>query len=132
LPRIPQTYEPWHRGKYTLPDFIRFLKSWKADENHEPGKQDQYSNTGFIVLRLALERRFKIPFTALMEQRLTQRLAMNATVLPPPPALLSRAVQGYDSDGKPIGSPGEEQSLLWKRTMFLVFYQLCWAFHNNT
>jgi beta-lactamase class C len=112
LPRVPQTYEPWHREKYTLPDFIRFLKSWKADNNQEPGQQDQYSNTGFIVLRLALERRFKIPFTVLMEQRLTQRLAMNATALPPSPALLSRAVQGYDSDGKPIGSPGEEQSTL--------------------
>jgi beta-lactamase class C len=45
LPRIPQTYEPWHRGKYTLPDFIRFLKSWKPDKSHEPGKQDQRSAT---------------------------------------------------------------------------------------
>jgi CubicO group peptidase (beta-lactamase class C family) len=31
LPRVPQNYEPWHRGKYTLPDFIRFLKAWRAD-----------------------------------------------------------------------------------------------------
>ena len=39
LPRVPQNYEERHKGKYTLPDFIRFLKSWKADVDHEPGHQ---------------------------------------------------------------------------------------------
>ena len=24
LPRVPQQYEKWHRGKYTWPDFVRF------------------------------------------------------------------------------------------------------------
>jgi beta-lactamase class C len=38
LPRVPQNYEERHKGKYTLPDFIRFLKSWKADVDHEPGR----------------------------------------------------------------------------------------------
>jgi beta-lactamase class C len=56
LPRVPQNYEPWHRGKYTLPDFIRFLKAWRADANHEPGQQDLYSNAGMVLLRIALER----------------------------------------------------------------------------
>ena len=30
LPRVPQQYETWHRGRYTWPDFVRFLNSWKA------------------------------------------------------------------------------------------------------
>jgi beta-lactamase class C len=38
LPRVSQNYEERHKGKYTLPDFIRFLKSWKADVDHEPGR----------------------------------------------------------------------------------------------
>src|SRR5262249_50285373 len=58
LDRTPHQFEPWHRGPYTLPDFIRYLNSWTADEAHTPGKQDIYSNTGFVLLSLALERRF--------------------------------------------------------------------------
>ena len=27
LPRVPQQYETWHRGRYTWPDFVRFLNS---------------------------------------------------------------------------------------------------------
>src|SRR5580765_8372787 len=37
LPRVPQQYEHWHRGGYTWSDFVRFLNSWKAGPNHEPG-----------------------------------------------------------------------------------------------
>jgi beta-lactamase class C len=62
LPRGVQNYEPWHKGKYTLPDFIRFLQSWKADKDHQPGKQYLYSNVAFVLLRIALERRFNVPF----------------------------------------------------------------------
>jgi beta-lactamase class C len=25
LPRVPQQYETWHKGRYTWPDFVRFL-----------------------------------------------------------------------------------------------------------
>ncbi len=39
LPNRPQEYETWHKGRYTWPDFVRFLNSWKAGPNHEPGKQ---------------------------------------------------------------------------------------------
>ena len=54
LDRSPHQSEPWHRGPYTLPDFIRYLNAWKADEAHIPGKQDIYSNSGFVLLALAL------------------------------------------------------------------------------
>ncbi len=109
LPRGVQNYEPWHKGKYTLPDFIRFLQSWKADKDHQPGKQYLYSNAAFVLLRIALERRFNVPFATLMHQRLTQRLAMSSTALPLPAALLSRAVQGYGAKGRPVGVPGRSR-----------------------
>ena len=50
LDRSPHQSEPWHRGAYTLPDFIRYLNAWKADEAHIPGKQDIYSNSGYVLL----------------------------------------------------------------------------------
>jgi beta-lactamase class C len=108
LPRVPQQYETWHRGRYTWPDFVRFLNSWKADSKHEPGQQYLYSNAAMVLLRVALERRFNTRFATLMHQRLTGPLGMTSTALPLPRDLLGRAVQGYGSSGRPIGRPGME------------------------
>jgi beta-lactamase class C len=108
LPRVPQQYETWHKGRYTWPDFVRFLNSWKAGPNHEPGQQYLYSNAAMVLLRVALERRFSTRFSALMHQRLTGPLGMTSTALPLPRDLLGRAVQGYGPQGRPIGKPGME------------------------
>jgi beta-lactamase class C len=108
LPRVPQQYETWHKGRYTWPDFVRFLNSWKAGPNHEPGQQYLYSNAAMVLLRVALERRFNTRFSALMHQRLTGPLGMTSTALPLPRNLLGRAVQGYGPGGKPVGRPGME------------------------
>src|SRR5438477_4525613 len=93
LPRVPQQYEHWHRGKYTWPDFVRFLNSWKADPKHEPGRQYLYSNAAFVLLRVVLERRFNTRFTNLMRERITGPLGMSSTALPLPRGLLGRAVR---------------------------------------
>src|SRR4029453_6951831 len=39
LPDHPGQYERWHRGRYTWPDFVRFLNSWKPAGKHEPPTQ---------------------------------------------------------------------------------------------
>ena len=106
LPREPGQYETWHRGKYTLPDFIRFLNEWQADPQHEPGQQDIYSNLAMILLRLALERRFNEPFATLMKERITGPLGMDSTALKLSPAQRARTVQGYGPLGRAIGQPG--------------------------
>src|SRR5437773_9309750 len=108
LPNRPQEYETWHKGRYTWPDFVRFLNSWKAGPNHEPGQQYLYSDAAMVLLRVALERRFNTRFAALIHQRLTGPLGMTSTALPLPRDLLGRAVQGYGPMGKPVGKPGEE------------------------
>ena len=118
LHRVPQQYETWHRGQYSLPDFIRYLNAWQADDGHTPGKQDIYSNTGFVLLALALQRRFDMPYAKLLEQRLLAPLGMTSTAMPVPrgnargqlaPEFRRRAVQGYNADAKPVGEPGNEQ-----------------------
>src|SRR6266516_519354 len=58
LPDHPGQYERWHRGKYTWPDFVRFLNSWKADPKHEPGKQYLYSDTAMVGAPLPLHFRY--------------------------------------------------------------------------
>jgi beta-lactamase class C len=106
LPPYPN--ERGHRGKYTWPDFVQFLNSWRADPKHEPGKQYLYSDTAMVLLRVALERRFKTRFAALIHERITGPLGMNSTALPLPRDLLGRAVQGYGPTGQPMDRPGEE------------------------
>jgi beta-lactamase class C len=108
LPRVPQQYETWHKDRYTWPDFVRFLNSWKTDPKHEPGQQYLYSNAAMVLLRVALERRFNTRFAVLMHQRLTGPLGMTSTALPLPRDLLGRAVQGYGPAGRPVGRPGME------------------------
>jgi beta-lactamase class C len=118
LHRTPQQYEPAHRGAYKLPDFIRYLNAWNADDAHAPGKQEIYSNTGFVLLSLALQRRFNTPIAKLMDARLLSPLGMSSTVMPVPtanargqlaPAFRRRAVQGYNFDAQPVGEPGNQQ-----------------------
>jgi beta-lactamase class C len=112
LPRTPN--ERGHRGKYTWPDFVRFLNSWKAGPNHEPGKQYLYSDAAMVLLRVALERRFNTRFAALMRERITGPLGMKSTALPLPRDLVGRAVQGYGPAGRPVGRPGEESEGTFK------------------
>ena len=108
LPNRPGEYEKGHRGRYTWPDFVRFLNSWKADASHEPGKQYLYSDSAMVLLRIALQRRFNTPFAQLMHERVTGPVGMTSTALPLPRDLLGRAVQGYNPQGHPLGKPGME------------------------
>jgi beta-lactamase class C len=119
---LPQDHPPWPEKTFTLPEFIATLNAWTSDKDHEPGKQMVYSHAGFVLLHLALERRFGVPFHELMTQRLFKPLGLRSTTLPMasadaklnprgeiPEALARHAVQGYSEDGTPIGAPGNLQ-----------------------
>jgi beta-lactamase class C len=111
-------YPPWPECCYTLPDFIRALNAWTPDRGEEPGKQHIYTHAGFVLLQLALERRFGTPIGDLIYRRVLKPLGMTSTTVPErgangrgelTPALMRRAVQGYSEDGDPIGGPGDQQ-----------------------
>jgi beta-lactamase class C len=123
---LPQDHPPWPEEQYSLPEFFRTLNAWKADGQHQPGKQHMYTHAGFVLLHLALERRFGRPLSELLDQYITKPLGMASTALPQhginprgdlDPALKRRAVQGYDENGRPIGKPGNIQGYyLWPGT----------------
>ena len=107
---LPQDHPPWPDWGYTLPEFIRTLNAWKADKT--PGQQHLYTHAGYVLLHLALERRYGTPIDELIEQRLLRPLAMTSTVLPRQddsargrlaPEHKRRAVQGYSEGGEPLG-----------------------------
>jgi beta-lactamase class C len=119
---LPQDHPPWPSPdqSFTLPQFIALLTAWTADAEHEPGRQVIYSHAGYVLLHLALERRFGMRFDQLMAQRLIRPLGLSSTTLPVPsanpeqnprgeipPLLVRRAVQGYAADGTPFGMPGD-------------------------
>jgi beta-lactamase class C len=114
---LPQDHPPWPDRGYTLPEFISTLNAWKAQK--EPGRQHLYTHAGFILLQLALERRYGLPIDEQIEQRILRPLGMTSTVLARdpdgprgqmPPELAQRAVQGYSDEGEPIGKPGDQTS----------------------
>jgi beta-lactamase class C len=115
---LPQDHPPWPAAHFTLPKFLRQLRNWKIDKDHERGKHYIYSHAGFMLLHVALERKFGMPYGTLLDRRLLRRLDLASTTLPLrgantvgllAPPLKVRAVQGYSGSGKPIGKPGNMQ-----------------------
>ena len=115
---LPQDHPPWPPAHYTWPKFIRYLKRWKIPADHQRGKQYLYSHAGFLLLHVALERRFGVPYARLLEQSLLRPLNLSSTTLPRrganltgvfAPSLKRRAVQGYTGKNEPIGKPGNVQ-----------------------
>ena len=113
---LPQDHPPWPDWGYTLPEFISTLNEWKADK--PPGMQHTYTHGGYILLQLALERRYGTTIDELIEQRILRPLGMTSTTLPrgdeSPRGHLSpeekrRAVQGYADDGTPVGEPAAKR-----------------------
>src|SRR5262245_36510286 len=114
---MPQDRAPWPEAHYTLPAFLQHLKTWKLPKDHQQGKDYIYSHAAYMLLHVALERRFGMPYTELLNQRLIRPLGLASTVLPPhrnsmaqlPPALMQRVVQNHDEHGKRVGKPGNVQ-----------------------
>jgi beta-lactamase class C len=103
---LPTDHPPWPDYRYTLSEFFRVLNTWTPDQGQEPGKQHLYSHAGFVLLQLALERRFAAPISELMRRRLFDPLGLSSTAVPErgsdgraelPPALMDNAVQGYSA-----------------------------------
>jgi len=111
---LPTDHPPWPTEHYKLADFIRVLNAWTPAPGEAPGRQRTYTHAGYVLLQLALERRFKMPIGELFAQRMLNPLGMTHTVLPENPHKgshppLPGAVQGYGEDGQPIGVPGNQQ-----------------------
>ena len=115
---LPTDHPPWPDYRYSLSHFLRDLNTWTPSGGQEPGKQHIYSHAGYVLLQLALERRFATPIAQLLEQRIFKPLGLLSTSIPATgvdgraqlePAFMARAVQGYSVDGNPIGAPGDQQ-----------------------
>lgn len=116
---LPTDHPPWPNASYSLGEFLDMLNAWTPAHGEEPGKQRIYTHAGYVLLQLVLERRYGMPIGALIEGRILKPLGMSSTLVPErgpdnraimSAQFMQRAVQGYSADGKPIGSPGNQQS----------------------
>jgi beta-lactamase class C len=116
---LPTDHPPWPDESYSLAEFLHVLNNWVPQAGEEPGKQRIYTHAGYVLLQLALERRYGLPISQLIDSRILKPLHMDSTLIPQrgpdnraimKPALMQRAVQGYSADGMAIGSPGNQQS----------------------
>jgi beta-lactamase class C len=116
---LPTDHPPWPNASYSLPEFIDMLNAWTPHHGEEPGKQRIYTHAGYVLLQLALERRYGLPIAELVKARILAPLGMHSTLIPErgrdkrsvmPSDLLQKAVQGYSDHGVPIGPPGDQQS----------------------
>jgi beta-lactamase class C len=116
---LPTDHPPWPNASYSLSEFLDVLNAWTPEHGEDPGKQRIYTHAGYVLLQLALERRYGMPIAALIENRILKPLRMDSTLVPErepdnravmSAQFMQRAVQGYSGEGKPIGSPGNQQS----------------------
>jgi beta-lactamase class C len=111
---LPADHPPWPTQGYSFDQFIAVLNAWTPLPGQRPGASHTYTHAGFVLLQLALERRFGTPIGRLLEERLLKPLGMTQTILRERTAdgaqmPLPGAVQGYGDDGAPIGAPGNQQ-----------------------
>jgi beta-lactamase class C len=115
---LPSDYPPWPERRYSQAEFFAMANAWTPDKGQQPGKQHIYTHTAFMLLQLALERRYGTPIGELIERHLLRPLGMTSTVFGTrgadgrgelTPALMPRAVQGYTKEGEPMGAPGDQE-----------------------
>jgi CubicO group peptidase (beta-lactamase class C family) len=69
---------------------------------HEPGTRYLYSNIGYAMLGVALQRAAGEPFTQYVEKRIVAPLGMTSTAFEPDASLRARIARGYVMEnGKP-------------------------------
>lgn len=116
---LPTDHPPWPDQSYSLAEFVSMLNAWTPQAGEEPGKQRIYTHAGYVLLQLALERRYGRPIGELIESNILRPLGMNSTLVPERGSdnraimsaeFMQRVVQGYSDRGMAIGPPGNQQS----------------------
>jgi beta-lactamase class C len=115
---LPTDHPPWPTQHYWLQGFYDALNAFVPQNGEAPGRQHIYSHAGYILLQLALERRYGRPIAEVIGHGVTGPLGMTSTIVPErgaddrammSPEFMARTVQGYSFASAPIGRPGNQQ-----------------------
>ncbi|UPG91488.1 beta-lactamase family protein [Luteibacter aegosomaticola] len=92
-------------------DFLRDLHHTTLQS--KPGDEERYSNAGFMLIGVGLERVYHAPYATLLDQRILSPLGMASTTLRLSPALAAKRVTGYDMFGKPAPAHPDNAGAAW-------------------
>ena len=89
-----------YRNNLTNDDVLKFLTK-QSETDFEPGTEFSYSNSGYVLLSLIIERVTKIPYHKFLKENIFVPLGMENTLVfdESKPEVPNRAV-GYKSNGK--------------------------------
>ncbi|MBR0828705.1 serine hydrolase [Bradyrhizobium manausense] len=116
---LPTDHPPWPNDTFTQARFFDMLNAWMPQHGEQSGRQRIYSHAGYVLLQLALERRYGRPIRELIDRRILKPLGMTSTFVPERGPdnraimgheALQRTAQGYSDQGTAIGPPGNQQS----------------------
>jgi serine-type D-Ala-D-Ala carboxypeptidase/endopeptidase len=105
-------------GKLLALNRGRSEKDFLNDLHHtilksKPGDEERYSNAGFTLIGVGLERVYHAPYATLLDQRILSPLAMTSTTLRLSPTLAAKRVTGYDMFGKPTPEHPDNAGAAW-------------------
>lgn len=92
-------------------DFLRDLHHTILQ--NKPGDEERYSNAGFTLIGVGLERVYHAPYATLLDQRILSPLGMASTTLRLSPALAAKRVTGYDMFGQPAPAHPDNAGAAW-------------------
>jgi len=86
-----------YRREYTPEEFIKLMAPFPLD--FTPGEKWAYSNTGYPLLGMVIERASGKPFEEFMTERIFKPLGMNATRFNHPSHIVPNHAGGYVDEG---------------------------------
>jgi D-alanyl-D-alanine-carboxypeptidase/D-alanyl-D-alanine-endopeptidase len=101
LPRSPSNLMPARSAdpyaEYTEAKLYDFLSHYTLPR--DPGASYEYSNLGVGLLGVLLANRAKLPYEALVRERVLRPLGMESTAIALRPGMAQRFAPGHDADG---------------------------------
>ena len=116
---LPTDHPPWPNDSIRCRNSSRCSTHGRRNQASSRASSASTRHAGYVLLQLALERRYGRPIGELIEARILKPLGMNQTFLPErgpdhraimAPELMKRVVQGYSETGMAIGPPGDQQT----------------------
>ena len=104
LPRLPSNMKPADvtnpYADYTVAKLYDFLSHYTL--TRDIGASYEYSNLGVGLLGVLLGNQAKLPYDALLGERILKPLGMDSSGIELRPAMLEHLAPGHDADGEPV------------------------------
>ena len=107
---LPRELKQSRKVDYTESQLLKYLQHWNPA--NPVGSHFLYSNLGFGILGLALEKEQRTSYFSMIENDILRPLGMISTVIDVPGNLESHLAQGYSEDGNLVSIEAHRRNIL--------------------